>query len=135
MTYWLLVIAVICAVAFWLRQHREKTKPASRVADVYHSSKYHCVAITHSNNPCESVKRLEGKRFLSNEAPILKLHGCDADSCQCRHIHYDDRREEDRRNPFGRYSSIHPTSIDQDRRKQLGRRNTDVVKLDAHRML
>lgn len=130
MTYWLLVMAVVCAVAFWLWQHRGKTERAPLVADVSDPNKYHCVSITCRNNPCEAVKRLEGRRFLSAEAPLLPLHGCAADSCQCRYVHYNDRREEDRRHPYGCHRSTPPTSIGRERRKKTGRRSTDVVELD-----
>lgn len=132
MTYWLLITTAVCAVAFafWLRRYREKTKPDSRVADGSDSRRYHCVAIIPGNKPCESVKRLDGKRFLSTEAPILKLDECTADSCQCRYIHYNDRREDERRHPYGRYRSINPASIPQERRDKPGRRYTDVVNHD-----
>jgi hypothetical protein len=130
MTYLLLLIVVVSVIVFWLRQHRAKIKPFSRVAAVCDASHYHCIAITHGKNPCDAVKRLEGKRFLSSEAPALQLHGCTADSCQCRYIHYDDRREEDRRNPYGRYRSTPSVIMDQERRKQTGRRNGDLAELD-----
>jgi hypothetical protein len=134
MAYWLLVIVVVCAVAFWLWQYREKTQPASRDADDGDYRKYHSVAVICSTHPCESVKRLEGKRFLSTEAPILRLEGCTADSCQCRYIHYDDRRDEERRHPYGKYGSTNLAPIYQERRIKPGRRNTDVVDHDYDRM-
>jgi len=130
MIYLLLLLAVASVIAFWLRQHHSKIKPFSRVAAACDSSKYHCIAISYGKSPCEAVKRLEGKRFLSTEAPALQLHGCTADSCQCRYIHYEDRREDERRNPYGKYSSTHSFITDHDRRKQSGRRNADLVESD-----
>lgn len=122
-------MVVVFVIAFWLRQYRAKINPFYRVAAVGDPSKYHCIAITYGKNPCEAVKRLEGKRFLSTEAPTLQLLGCTADSCQCRYIHYEDRREEERRNPYGKYRST-AVMMSQERRKQTGRRNSDLVELD-----
>ncbi|MGB7932552.1 MAG: hypothetical protein WCH04_10080 [Gammaproteobacteria bacterium] len=130
MTYLLLLLmAVVFVVAFWLWQHRAKINSFSRVAADSDSSNYHCVVITYGKNPCDAVKRLESKRFLSTEAPALKLPGCTADSCQCRYVHYEDRREEERRNPYGKYSST-SVLMGQERREQTGRRNSDVMELD-----
>ena len=131
MTYWLLLMAMVVAILFWLRRYRKKTKPGSRAEDVRNSSKYHCITITCGDNACEAVKRLEGKRFLSAEAPVLRLRECTAESCQCRYVHYDDRREEERRNPYGRYRSITPFFLGQERRMRSGRRNADIVELDV----
>lgn len=133
MTYWLLILAVVCTAAYaiWRWQYRGKTKPASRVAEVSDSAKYHCVAIAHGRNSCESVVQLEGKRFLSIEAPILKLDGCNVASCQCRYIHFEDRRQDERRHLYGRYSHSNLASIyNEERRKMAGRRYTDLVDHD-----
>ena len=130
MTYFFLIISTIAAVAFWFWLYRNKMKSASRVTVTSDFNKYHCVAIIPGNKPCDLVKRLKGKRFLSTEAPILKLDECTAESCQCRYIHYDDRREDERHNPYGRYRSTNLASIYKERREMSGRRYTDVVKHD-----
>lgn len=132
MTYWLLVMAVVCGVGFCLRRRHARTETAACIADVFDTRKYHCVVITYSNDACEAVRRLEGQRFLSAEAPRLPLQGCGAESCPCRYVHYNDRREEDRRHPYGCYRSTPPTTIGQERRNRAGRRGTDVVELDDH---
>jgi len=132
MTYLVLVMVVVCVAAVWLWQHRKKTKQAAQVADIIESNKYHCVTITCRDNPCEAVKRLEGKRFLSVEAPALPLHGCAEDVCRCHYVHYYDRRDDDRRHPYGRYRSTPPTSIGPERRIKTGRRSNDLVDLDEH---
>jgi hypothetical protein len=129
MTYLLLLMTVVFIIAFLLWRRRAKIYSSSRVAAVSDSGNYHCVEIAYGKNPCDAVKRLEGKRFLSTEAPALKLPGCTADSCQCRYVHYEDRREEERRNPYGKYSST-PVMMGQERREQTGRRNGDLVELD-----
>lgn len=129
-----LISRVLSGLPGWLRQHREKTRPAFRAPDVRDFGNYHSVAISNCNNPCEAVQRLKDNRFLPAEAPVLPLQGCTAQSCQCRYVHYDDRREDDRRNPYGRYSSAPPAFIEQDRRNKSGRRNTDLVELDEYRL-
>lgn len=134
MIYWLLAMLVFCAVAFWLRHRQVNNKQAYRAATGPESGKYHCVAIINSNNTCEAVKQLEGKRFLSTKAPIFPLPGCAADNCQCHYIHYDDRRDDERRNPYGKYSSPTPATINHERRNLSGRRNDDVMDLDEHQI-
>jgi len=134
MVYWLLAMLVVCAVAFWLRQRHANNKQAYRVAAGPDSGKYHCVAIINSNSPCDAVKQLEGKRFLPIRAPAFPLPRCTADNCQCHYIHYDDRREYERRNLYGRYGSTPPANIDHERRNISGRRNADVMDLDEHQI-
>jgi len=79
------------------------------------SPKYHSVAIRYYDPcACDVVQRmetrlflsnkpppyLETKRFLSNEAPPLPLPNCTAPRCLCCYVHYEDRREQDRRVPL-----------------------------------
>lgn len=65
------------------------------------NSKYHAVSVRHGANACAAVNKIAGQRFLASEAPDLPLPGCDADECDCRFIHHDDRRSgKDRRSPF-----------------------------------
>ena len=134
MRYLLFLLVVIGVVMFRLWQRREKTIPASQVTDGKASNKYHCVAITDPGHSCAAAQRLEGKRFLSAEAPIFPLTGCTADPCQCRYIHHDDRREEERRYLYGRYGSIPPTLVGEERRHISGRRDTDETELDETNM-
>ena len=59
---------------------------------------YHAVSIQGAPGCCGEVVALEGKRFLASAAPKVPLRDCEAASCRCRYIHYEDRRgEEDRR--------------------------------------
>ncbi|MGH1536491.1 MAG: hypothetical protein ACRBDX_00330 [Gammaproteobacteria bacterium] len=66
---------------------------------------YHCVELKISYDACEEVLALHGKRFLSAEAPILPLQGCNQ-QCTCKFKHHDDRRQDDRRDAFSS-SGIH----------------------------
>lgn len=79
------------------------------------SCQYHGVAIRYYDPcACDAVQRmetrlflwnkpplyLETKRFLSGEAPPLPLPNCTAPRCRCCYVHYEDRRERDRRIPL-----------------------------------
>jgi len=44
-------------------------------------------------SPCHAIRKYEGKRLLSNEAPTLPLPDCDQSNCSCRFEHFDDRRD------------------------------------------
>ncbi|MEJ2604445.1 MAG: hypothetical protein P8172_14360 [Gammaproteobacteria bacterium] len=46
---------------------------------------------------CDGAREIAGKRFLTDEAPILPLTDCDQPECSCRYQHYTDRRTDDRR--------------------------------------
>lgn len=77
------------------------------------AKKYRCVTIQFLNNQaCEVVRQIEShsflssrasalvetkKRFLLREAPLLPLAGCTMKYCKCRYIHYEDRRQRERR--------------------------------------
>lgn len=40
---------------------------------------------------------MEGRRFLSRQAPTLPLKACDQARCKCRYAHHEDRRRGPRR--------------------------------------
>lgn len=46
---------------------------------------------------CDAVRESMGKRFLSNEVPMLPLADCDSADCRCTYQLYDDRRTDIRR--------------------------------------
>lgn len=76
--------------------------------------RYHGVAIRYYDPcACDAVRQIETKPFLSDrpllyletrrilvgEAPLLPLPYCTVTRCLCRYVHYEDRRERDRRSP------------------------------------
>ncbi|MBP8924343.1 MAG: hypothetical protein KBG75_00655 [Pseudomonadales bacterium] len=61
------------------------------------SSQYHAVTVVCSMDACDGVRRLSHKRFLSNDAPQLPLSYCTAKTCNCRYVHYSDRRNGEER--------------------------------------
>ena len=59
---------------------------------------YHAVSVYYARgHACPAIKKLAGKRFLSKEAPLLPLKACTTVECRCRYQHYEDRRDEPRR--------------------------------------
>jgi len=100
-TYWIALAVLLLAAAVWLRPGRRNSRSASARSVADESNAYHCVEIDYSSDPCAAVKKMEGQRFLSDEAPMFPLPGCTSRSCQCRYVHYDDRRDRpDRRDPW-----------------------------------
>lgn len=82
---------------------------------------YHCVELKMPHDACKEVQKLYGKRFLSAEAPVLPLPGCDQ-NCRCKFKHHNDRREDDRRDSFSP-GGIH-FSGDKNRRAGIDRRRS-----------
>ena len=82
---------------------------------------YHAVSIEPGSRCCKDARKLEGHRFLATGAPTIPLKGCTSASCQCRYIHYNDRRSNrDRRN-----QTFNPRGHQMAERRTGGRRNTD----------
>jgi len=111
----LTIFLVVAAAVYWYR-----LKPV-----VYHpdesrlrSSPFHAVAVKYPKDACAAVRQVEAKRFLTKEAPPLPLPNCTAKSCGCRFIHFNDRRDEDRRERvnIGHYDGVQRRA-QQDRRR------------------
>jgi hypothetical protein len=87
---------------------------------------YHAVGITPGPRCCAAARTLEGRRFLSREAPTLPLKGCTSGNCTCRYEHFDDRRKGPRR---ARDMGVSVDGwVEDDRRHEVpnrGRRKTD----------
>ena len=120
----LVLVLLVTAVVLWWRHSSAQKKPlvAPTARQDTHSS-YHCVEVHTGNYACEAAEQLGEVRFLPNEAPSLPLPGCNAPKCTCHFIHYDDRRDEDRRKTYGEWASIPPDSTGE-RRAFTGRRKS-----------
>jgi hypothetical protein len=55
------------------------------------------VTIVPAENACESAKRIAGRRYLVEQAPMIPLRECDVAECNCRYREFADRRQETRR--------------------------------------
>ncbi len=62
------------------------------------AGKFHAVTVRQTAAACGAAKTIAEQRFLSAEAPMLPLGGCNTPrSCRCRYQHFSDRREGPRR--------------------------------------
>jgi hypothetical protein len=90
---------MIAAIGVLIAMRRTSVKNlfSSNVYTGVSTHPYHCVAIRYRDGACAAVQRLSGRRFLSKEAPSIPLLACDAASCRCRYMHFEDRRQTDER--------------------------------------
>ena len=111
----------------WFLRRRIDAEVRTSGRPVEHSrvgNPYHAVSIESGTKSCAAARELEGRRYLSSAAPMLPLKGCTQPKCQCRYVHYQDRRSaRDRRNNF---ANPHAHKMN-DRRDGGGRRMTDPV--------
>jgi len=62
------------------------------------SNPWHAVEVRSSRQSCAACQQLAGLRFLSSEAPLLPIAGCEhPPTCRAVYKHHDDRREGPRR--------------------------------------
>jgi hypothetical protein len=80
--------------------------------------------ITATPAACDAAQACKGKRFLSSNAPLLPLAGCDVMRCDCRYRHYDDRRAGPRRQDEKSVVPV-PSRDHINRRTRRGRRTID----------
>jgi hypothetical protein len=71
----------------------KKPAPAPQQA----RSGWKAIAVMPSENCCQWARLCTGKRFLIPEVPRLPLQGCDAQQCECKYRHFEDRRAKPRR--------------------------------------
>jgi hypothetical protein len=123
-----LLLVILLAVWLFIRLRRtdDPDPPKPRLRASATSSDYHAVSIEFSGNACEAAEAMAGRRFLSTAAPKLPLPDCHALECECRFVHYQDRRaHKDRRSPFGPSGFGGGTgSLEQEQRAGKDRRNS-----------
>tara|TARA_R110001592_G_scaffold363371_1_gene685551 strand:- start:171897 stop:172316 length:420 start_codon:yes stop_codon:yes gene_type:complete len=132
----LLVVVVLAILVF--RFLRSSAKPAARTASGpkrLHRAKavtagtnaYHAVSVISGPGACQQALALADKRFLPAELPQLPLADCTSNNCQCKFMHFDDRRdsESDKRAPTALRSELYTASGKPERRAGGGRRKGD----------
>lgn len=116
----------VAAVVLWLRHAaRQKACLSAPAARRDAPSRYHCVEVCTGVHACKAAQQLGHVRYLSGEAPGLPVSGCTEQQCACSYIHYDDRREDDRRNPYGQWANL-PTAMVGERRSRTDRRTSQA---------
>ncbi len=89
------------------------------------AGKYHSVAVRQSAAACKVAKSIREQRFLSAEAPLLPLQGCNTpNSCRCRYEHFNDRRDSPRRDRDVGLPGLN-WYVEERRHNEEGRRATD----------
>jgi len=120
----LVLVVFVAAVAIgWRHAARRKKYRAASAAKRGARSSYHCVEVRTGVPACEAAQHLGNVRFLSQDAPHLPMSGCTEQTCTCSYIHHDDRREDDRRNPYGMWANI-PHTVARERRSRAERRRS-----------
>lgn len=100
------------------RKTEAKRSPISTLNNLFHG-----IAIEPGEDACEAVRRLAGRRFLSEDAPRLPLDECQCvQDCHCVYRHFSDRRTEVRRDADMGLPLRH---VPGDKRLGVGRRITD----------
>ncbi len=86
---------------------------------------YRAVSIHHPARCCRSATALDGKRFLSTNAPALPLKNCTSPGlCQCEYRTLNDRREDFKPKPAPERAGIRQLAS---RLLGAARRGTDIA--------
>jgi hypothetical protein len=84
-----LVIAAISITAYFI--FNANSEPEEDFEDEF---EFQAVTIAfNESEACEPVKKLAGRRLISDASPLLPLTDCTAKNCNCTYRHYDDRRQ------------------------------------------
>lgn len=118
-----LVLLVAVVAIGWRYLARRKKPQLAPIARERTPKSYHAVEVRRGLRPCKAVQEFGTVRILSDQAPSLPVPGCTAATCTCSFVHHADRREEDRRHPYGQWSSVPPT-ISGERRSRTERRKS-----------
>ena len=94
------VILGVSALLWFYQRRRVEAVEEQSGAPPDAFTPYHGVEIKACGPACDAVKRLSGKRFLADEAPLIPLSECTlkGGACDtCVYVHFDDRRVHRRR--------------------------------------
>ena len=113
----------------------KKGRDRSPQGSISAKSPFGAVSVEFPEDACTAVRKLEGQKFLRSEAPITPLRDCSGRHCQCRYVHYNDRRsQEDQRDPLASTNPLQPS----ERRSKRERRRVDAsvtLQPDSYRKL
>lgn len=101
MTSIVIIVFVIVLSAYFFIVKKKSNQANERASKTKQTKKntspYRSVVIEPAHQACQAAKSLENTPILMSEAPALPLPSCDQESCNCKFIKYDDRRQEKRR--------------------------------------
>lgn len=124
--YALLILAIaIAGLAYFFWRRHAKQQAQASLAQAHarrEKNRFHCVEIRSRGGACAQVKQHAGIRYLSAEAPRLPLDGCFSARCDCRYVHHNDRRRDDRRLDFGSMTNTVTAGLTGERRRIPDRR-------------
>lgn len=82
-------------LSWWHRKRIQATVQFSGRPIQFHqvTNPYHAVSIKVGTRCHQTAQKYGRQRFLSGEAPPLPQPTCDARACECRYVHYEDRRD------------------------------------------
>ncbi len=124
----IVVIGILIVLVLWFkRNHAPSDKQPSprRSGRASPDARFHAVSIEFASTACDAAKAMENQRFLSNAAPRIPLPECNVSECECRFVHYEDRRGEDNRKKSDSQSLSDNTGEDENERRQRGDRRND----------
>lgn len=123
---WLLLLLLIVGITAFIffKNTNKKVVPVEAES---HKKKYKAVRIKPHQHACDAAFDCSHRVYLAAEAPLLPLNDCDkSDSCRCRYVHYDDRRNAgiQRRGESFTMTDVHSGRERRDESKR-GRRKND----------
>ncbi len=132
---WIIVVLVIALLASLLLYRRramvavDSVHAATQVGNNFDAlerkTDFRGVAILPGKCPCSAVLELGSCRYLLNDVPMLPLQDCSQPECDCYYVNFDDRRDDDRRHPFGSLTNNRLSDHDDDERRDRNRRAGD----------
>ncbi len=123
---WIIVVLVIALLASFLLYRRRAiagvdsvhgaTQAGNNFDALERKTDFRGVAILPGKCACSAVLELGSDRFLLNDVPKLPLQDCSQPECDCYYVNSDDRRDDDRRHPFGSLTNNRLSDHDDERR-------------------
>ena len=139
---WILIIAAIAVIAFFLLKGKASSGPVGKGAKSAAKK-----AVKQPNNPyagsefiadayaCDAAKAIDRKRFLADEVPKVPLGNCcDPALCRCKYRAIKDRRiGDDRRHIVGALSNEMPIGDERSNRRAGRDRRKEDISFDYDR--
>ena len=92
----IILAILLIALCFWLfaifSDARLKKTLQKESDESLFTSQFRCVVFSAGDNACKSAIAYQTKPILLSSAPTLPLKGCNAESCACGLLQYEDRR-------------------------------------------